>query len=510
MAVVKISSGQLPASTSIVQALDNQWVPEGLLRDLAAARKTRDDCQDAIDQLARIELIRALINSRSVVINRAVMLNTHLLDRDLALESKRPFMGRLLSEQALVPFLFREGSLAEKPLFSLSRPAVLDDLQELEQHYDVHCVRLSWDDRENDRLSKDLLASRFHRFAGDLYQVDLDVLVATLGLPAESVEPLRKVLTTIRRAVGDYYDAEGRHITREVLYRQFVCADAPDAVARGAYDTSRPFALELKQLFDLRYVLNLPDALRVNALTAQDSMSRSSLPMEDQRFGPVLDLDPRSLVERVLALRQFEFITEQIARADVRHLELEDVVALRDRSEWKVYAAALELLLQNPFRFSDDGVGLANVVRHWVPVNRLVAELSAKRVGHHTIEKLDRFVMALSFGVAGIGSVLKLSILGHDLVAKVYPRRLDRLRARATRLLGSFMVHSKAVSLVDEAESEQQFISHSVKNGEEYFNDVLERFRDAGIAVEYLNEQEAADADNLEDQTSDTSRPEEE
>src|SRR5207253_2408483 len=69
---------------------------------------------------------------------------------------------------------------------------------------------------------------------------------------------------------------EGRAVTREDLYREFVVA-ADTRPAEGRYDRGKPFAGELKRLLDLRHNANLPDVLERFPMVPADTLPRSAL-----------------------------------------------------------------------------------------------------------------------------------------------------------------------------------------------------------------------------------------
>ncbi len=509
MALTRLDPGQLPTSTVAVQALDNQWVPKTLLARLFQSKSTRAQRQDEIDSLARIEFLRALLNARTVLVNRANLMNSVVFEDDLCDEKNRRHFGSLCSNSAIVPFLLRERALDEPPAFTLRRPDVLDHLNDVQRNYDVGAVRLSWDDEKNNSLSYKRVAARFHRFATDLH-VGTGELVVALGLQPDEHARLSAVLREVRDHSNNYFDARGEPVTRQELYRKFVCRDDRDAVILGNFDPTKPYASELKQLLDLKYVLNMTDALQKCALTAQDSAPRSVLPFEDQAAAPPQDLKPSELVDQLLSIREYDFITENVATANVRYLTLEDIASIRNHAQWRDYIEALERLLRNPLAFHDENEGLSAVVRAWIPARRVIAEHHARRVGANVVSYGSTLGTLLSIGSQSLGTLLSYTVAaGKVIQVKSFRRRLNKLAHEGTRILGSFALRQHGQAQEDEAETEQQFIARKVEDGREFFEGLLEEFRARGIQVDELDDDAIALEEAAYDEMSDTTLPEE-
>ncbi|GFM98543.1 hypothetical protein Sfulv_33540 [Streptomyces fulvorobeus] len=94
----------------MAQALDNQWLPGDLApaRQRAGAPPGRTPDEVAA---AAAELRRALVNSGTLIVNRAYLLNNEAVYANYlpdAEPAERQAFVRLLNEQALVPFLYTE------------------------------------------------------------------------------------------------------------------------------------------------------------------------------------------------------------------------------------------------------------------------------------------------------------------------------------------------------------------------------------------------------------------
>jgi hypothetical protein len=293
---------------------------------------------------------------------------------------------RLLDDRALVPFLVTEDSPGEAPAFTVDAvgwPAwrrLLDDASPA-------CLRLSWDAVENARSVRRLMVTRFRRFLGSLGFLDEDGLRTDLALPDEAVAPLMAVL---REATT--WAMERPEVTREDFYRRFVTADGTDP-ALGRFDRGKPFAGQLKQLVDLRYNTNLPDALDRYPLTPAESLHRTAL--QEERLAPrdVDPADPAELAATLLRRRAFDLVQRPL-RVGLTGLDLPQVWQARQTDDWHRYVGQLQELLRRPDEFDvraqrvyDAYVGLAerlaelvgerraDMVPSWRPVIKIVIEV---------------------------------------------------------------------------------------------------------------------------------------
>jgi hypothetical protein len=328
------------------------------------------------------EFRRALLTSEQVVINRAYLYNNSSVSLEYkAVGPRRRAFGSLLADGAIVPYLYAEKSPTERPRRMDTDESSFFSWQRLCEDYKPKCLRLSWDDAENRAATEQLLEKRFHGFVQTLNLLDARNLLVDLGYAPSSspVEAFSRQLRKIARYALDA-DDEGYRVTRNQLYQKFITADGTDVTA-GIYDKDKLFTAELKQLLDLSYNVNLPDAIDRYPLTPVDSLHRAAL----QEL--LLERKPASITSDELAhhLRRAAFsLSHGIAReqdkdrrtdnaviADMFNgLSLSTIVKVRnDSNEWHDYISHVRELLLHPLTFGEGGAdrvfeGYSNLLRH--------------------------------------------------------------------------------------------------------------------------------------------------
>jgi hypothetical protein len=373
----------------LAQCLDNQWVSQDQLAAMLANGWSLEDDQVAARRLvdARAEYLRSLLNAEQVVVNRGFFFNNPVVYQDfMRADERREAFVKLVNTRVLVPFLFDESSPGEPPRFArdaIGWPAWRHLLQETH----LHCLRLSWDDAENVRAIRQLLSQRFRRFLGGLGVLDEEGLRTDLNLDESASAGLMKRL----REVAVWAMTED-DVTRDTFYRRFVVADgSPPSL--GRYDRGKPFAGELKQLADLRYNTNLPDAIDRYPLTPADSLHRTALQEERLSVAPREPTDPADLVAVLLRRRAFDLVQRPL-HVPLTGLDLTHVWAARQTDDWHAYTGNLRGLLERPDEFDvraqrvyDNYVALAgrlsevvgdrrrDLTPEWVPVIRVVVEV---------------------------------------------------------------------------------------------------------------------------------------
>ena len=355
----------------VAQSLDNQWVPRGLLQRMLSEGLALKDVEAGRERFVRNEYMRALINAEQVVINRAYLYNNDVVARDYRKRGpNRDAFKHFLSTGVIVPFLFNETSPIDEPAYRANH---FDDWKHLSQELRMQCVRLSWNDDNRSKIDR-LLAARFHNFPRTAMDRDVDVFLDHLALPASARSPLKRRLREMSNFSADFADQD-KKIAREDLYKQFVVADGTSP-AEGKYDKSKVFAAEIKQLLDLCYNVNLPDALGRYALTPFDSLPRAALQdWQVVREAPVQ-------VDQLIVLLQraaFDILQRQMYVASFGDLTLADVQALRKTDEWQLYMQSLDELILHPLSFAEGNGGAANVYSSYAKLMRVMTDYLSDR-----------------------------------------------------------------------------------------------------------------------------------
>ena len=355
----------------VAQSLDNQWVPRGLLQRMLNEGLALNDVESGRERFVRNEYMRALINAEQVVINRAYLYNNDVVSRDYRKRGpNRDAFKNFLSTGVIVPFLFNETSPVDEPAYKANH---FDDWKNLSQELRMQCVRLSWDDDNRHKIDR-LLAARFHNFPRTALDRDVDVFLDHLALPESARGSLRKRLRQMSDFSADFAE-EGKKIAREDLYKKFVVADGTSP-AEGKYDKSKAFAAEIKQLLDLCYNVNLPDALGRYALTPFDSLPRAAL--QDWQ---VVKEAPVEMDQLIVLLQRaaFDILQRGMYLASFGDLTLADVEAIRKTDEWQMYMRSLDELILHPLSFAETDGGAAKVYGSYAKLMRVMTDYLSDR-----------------------------------------------------------------------------------------------------------------------------------
>ena len=344
----------------VAQCLDNQWVPRPLLLQMLRNRQGLADVRDERERLVRAEYHRALVNAPQVAINRSFLYTNHVVRDAYDTDGpQRDAFLNLLASGAIVPVLFNEATPTTAPAFD-HEAAFFRKWQTICDEASPRCVRLSWDDDDNHKLITTYLRQRFHDFASVSYNRDMKEFLAHLGM-----EPVHEV--TLRDRLYDLAEfclrtsRKSGPVTRDQVYAEFVTAQGT-RTDEGKYDDEKPFAAAIKELVDLRYNVNLPDALNRYAMTASDSLGRVALQeLEQLKEGGQRPAELAALAEKL-------FIGDVVSGFGLKSMDLltiEDVQAIRRSDEWEAYATQLSRLIRKPelaptvyARYAD----LANVI----------------------------------------------------------------------------------------------------------------------------------------------------
>ncbi len=350
--VTPLEPADLEDVAVVAQCLDNQWVPRELLARMFTAGLGLADVAAERRQRVYGEYIRAFVNARQVVVNRAFFLNNPTVFYNFTHDrGEKAALRTLLGAGRLVPYLYVENSPLDEVPFHVD-PKIAQAWRRLLADTPVSCLRLSWEAEVNRRRTYDALARPASNFATSMVSLMADPsaaerLVRDCRLDMADVPTLRARLGEVGLwAVREM--AEGRQVNREGLYQRFVVTDG-SPVAEGRYDGSKPFAGVIKQLFDLQYNVNLPDALGGFPLTPQDSLPRSALQeLERARRGTSVDAE-RLL--RLLRNQVFAIAQQDLHVAAFETMRLADVVRLREEQVWHDYIDRLDALLRAPLDF---------------------------------------------------------------------------------------------------------------------------------------------------------------
>ena len=360
----KLTPSKLAKAAILPQSLDNQWVPVRLLKPMLRKRQSLQDIKAARNNYILREWRRALIYSEQVVINRASMYNNDIVVDDYDDSKNRAAFKQLLARGDIVIYLFTEDSPDQRPNFDV-KDALWKAWMEVVNSTRISCVRLDWGDQSDDFKQ---LAQTFHRYIQTL-NTRTDTFMAHFKIPAKNRMALQQRFREVVNYASDKAD-QGKSITRNDIYAQFICADGTN-VADGQYDGKKQFADLIKQIADLKYNVNLPDALGRYALTPEDSPQRSVLG-DLQDALQVTSITDDNVQEILYSLRRLAFdkVAPGLYLGSLGLLTLQDVLKIREETdEWKEYRDALHQLLDNPLSFAEHS---ALLYRKFAALNQVI------------------------------------------------------------------------------------------------------------------------------------------
>ncbi len=398
----RIEPAHLEQISTVAQSLDNTWVPQNLLRRMIDRGLALEDVKLELNQTIRAEYIRSLINSSQVIINRAYIYNNYAVFQDfIEPGASREAFKAFLDSGSIVPFLFNEETPLEEPRFPTD-PRSRQPWEQVCQEVQMKCVRLSWGNDINRQLITSKLANRFHNFAQTINSPnDFGIYLKDLRLDEDAEDPFRKRCGAVAHRCVDIAQ-EDRFVTRDELYEEFICVQGSKS-NEGKFDQNKPFAGEIKQLLDLNYNINLPDALGAYAFTPIDSISRTTL-QEWELKGMQDEYDVDQILD-FLKRSAFSLIQEGLYLKSLGELELSDVMKVRQMDEWAEYIVSVENLLKNPRQFHNAENGALAVYQNYVALAaRMTRLIVTQRVEGRTAlwSPIIELVLDIAGGIVSV------------------------------------------------------------------------------------------------------------
>ncbi|MGW8889996.1 hypothetical protein [Streptomyces sp. NPDC055749] len=331
----------------MAQALDNQWLPGDL--SLARQRLNAPPGRSPDDVAASAaELRRALVNSGTLVVNRAYFLNNEAVSANYlpdAEPSERQAFIKLLNEQALVPFLYAERDPAARFAWTYDEQVHRAWARLLADEAEPALVRFDWDDEAN-REATAQVSQFFSSHLPMLQRLREVPLGKQLNISVKQARAMKEgILTDIAvwAVRQDLYST----ITREAVYREFLTR--PGTEVREGLLREGKHVVPAKQLIDLLYNLGVPKASRITALTPPGSPPRSTL--QELRD----DVRPQESNPEEIGLLLRDLFADALHRAvdgpnSYGSLSLADVTRLRTTEEWHAYVNSLDSFVLGSFR----------------------------------------------------------------------------------------------------------------------------------------------------------------
>ncbi|MFE7587173.1 hypothetical protein ACFU5Y_37090 [Streptomyces gardneri] len=329
----------------MAQALDNQWLPTELAEGRQGANAPRK-APGAV-AAASAELRRSLVNSGTLVVNRAFFVNNEALYANFVPQAEpadRNAFAQLLNDRAIVPYLLMERDGTEDFAFDHDVVAGRAWRRLITEESDPGLVRLDWDEEAN-RAVTARIGQRFTRQLPGLKWLSPPQLAKDLGIPLDLATSMGSgILQDILHWAGS--QDHTANITRNAVYQEFLTRPGTDPhhglLREGAE------IVPTKQLIDLMYNLGLPDASGLVALTPPGSPPRRTLQEDVSPQARAQDPEAIGLLIRNL-------VADSLHRAvdgpnSYAGLSLADIIALRETGEWNTYVGSLETFLHDSFR----------------------------------------------------------------------------------------------------------------------------------------------------------------
>lgn len=395
--ITRLEPQDLTAVPVILQAFDNQWLPRSLLRRAIRRGSISQTTQRSLRTMVRTEYLRALVNLRQVIINRAYLYNNLIIFHDYTRRGRnRDAFKALLNEGAIIPYLFTETSPVERPPFGVDEQGFAA-WQQLCQEVQMYCLRLSWNNEVNESLAFMRLGRPFSNFVQNMASGDAGQYARDLALASAMQTLFRNRLIQVAQAGLSFIEQERGG--RNDYYREFVTAG--DNPALRLYDSTKPFAAEIKQCIDLAYNSYLADALGGYLLTPPDSLLRTAL-QEWVQIAHLSEITGDTLI-RILQEASFPPAQEGIYLRSFVSLTLETVRVARQSDEWSIYIESLENLVNEPVQFVTGGI-----YQHYLALaqrlTNMVTQQGGQRAGDTTTAWLP--IVELVIDVAGATGII--------------------------------------------------------------------------------------------------------
>lgn len=471
----KIVNSDLEPVAVVAQCLDNQWVPRELLASMLTRGKSLRDSKVANGRLraVRHEYLRSILNAQQIIVNRAFFLSNQAVYQDFQRDGvSREAFKALLSDSTIIPYLYRENSLADGQDFTV-QPEGARAWRDVVGDTRGSCLRLSWDDEENADFTSNKLQRPFRRQLLVLPDFDAASLQRDFKLDEEGARLLKARLVEVNN-----WAAGKESVSREQFYEKFIVADGTDP-ADGKYDRTKPFAAELKQLADLKYNIALPDALSRYPMTPTDSLDRTALQEVERNIyrsgGASADDIVRMLKQQAFALVQ------KPLDVGLTGLELDHVRQARGTDEWMLYKDSLLHLLSEP-----EGMLAAPeefTTRGQDVYNRYVAlaEQLASVVGRRREGVADRWQPIIKVSIHTLGAVISV-LFDNEPQVEVVGVVADSIAGSASKAVVRFSVVGRDQGRANrQLETSVDLMQVKFQRTRDEWNGLIRRMQEAGF-----------------------------
>ncbi len=342
-----VRMGETDPNTVYPLCMDNQWCPPEVFSEPSFKAKglLAEDIAQKRNHIQRLEIFRALLHNWQLLINRASVFNTEAYTRLYTSPDEKEAFGELLDNGSLVIYLMYEYDPCQIPEFGVKPEMKL--WREFCRKHTPYCIKFDWEDADNEELERSKkLSTRFRELllttADDPFRIE--ILCDAMDIPADQRDAFRLVWQDIRKQViqcnenvpinkiSDY--------KRQRFYEQYIVKDGTP-VPECIVDYDKPFSVELKQIVDFVYAINLPLALGVQPMINYDNPLRKYLFLERRGNEQLRVLSVDELYCSVISFMP-DFIRQDMFVADAPTLDLDKVNRIRKLPEWHSYMEAVD------------------------------------------------------------------------------------------------------------------------------------------------------------------------
>ena len=340
----RLLPGQTDPSAVIPICLDNQWCPVAFYEDPQFQRNGFSDPELMAqrEEIQKRELFRILLHNWQMILNRAYVYNTHLFSQwytDAPQAEQAAFL-ELMENGSIVLYLLKERHPAMRPGKFETYGAVWRRWEALCKNHRFYCLRLDWDDTENQYEIARRITYRFRELlmtaADDRYR--LEMLQQAFRIPPEREEAFRNLWKRIRNRTIAYSRKEIRDYSREMVYRDFLLQPGTPT-PQCVLDPEKPFTRELKQTLDFYYGVNLPAALGIRPAVPRDNPLSHLFFSDELRKQDHRIISQEELYCAVMLFRPDFLEAMPVAR---REPDLSEVAIIRAQERWREYQRAVD------------------------------------------------------------------------------------------------------------------------------------------------------------------------
>ena len=491
----KIIPNELDGLASAPQGLDGQYVPLKYLQK----KKPLSELQKDLEKEIRLEYFRSLIYSPQVIINRAYLFNTPPIYKDFVPDSpNRNTFLNFLENKWIIPWLYKETTLEEKPNFSID-PIGWEAVSSIIGEANIPYLRLSWDESENirkvNRLSKE--------YTGYIMRMAMvaEPIAYSLGIKnKETIRSFSKKLIDVGKYCYEIFDKKNRKfITRDDLYKKYICFDGTKTVD-GIYDYEKEFVKELKMVFDLKYNVNLPDSLGIQTLTGVDLPDRSAL----QEINLIIattdsknyDIDLSSLFSNIILSR----LSTEMWVDSINSLSLKNIHDIRETPEFQKFILEMRNLRKeanNAIVNKGNLESLNNFALSFIEYQKVIASCSEKK-------RIEEIQPSIEIAVK-IGGII-LSIIPGSKILSVLGASISGFDAKLSEFSATIIVKGRNNHNVHDASISCDLFNSSLNEPKNQILKLIDHLKKNGYSIDYKKKWEK-DNGTLEEPSSDYELP---